>query len=61
MKLKISTSMGYAGTREEWLEDLPPDIDPKNEAELSKYLEDTEQYYYETLAERISVVVGIVE
>ena len=61
MKIKLGYSMGYAGTDNEWIEEVPKEVVEVGEDAIQEYLEDVQNSLYAEACERISVWAEIVE
>lgn len=61
MKIKLGYSMGYAGTDNEWTEEVHEDIVAEGEDAIEAYLDSVRDSVYNEACERISVWVNIEE
>ena len=55
MKIKIRTSMGFAGYYEKWIEAIPESVVEQGEDAISTYIEELEQDVWQRLCDQVSV------
>jgi hypothetical protein len=61
MKIKLGYSMGYAGTKSEWTEEVPEDVIAEGKSAIEDYLDAAQDSIYAEACDKISVWVEIVE
>lgn len=61
MKIKLGYSMGYAGTDNEWTEEVPEDVIAEGESAIEDYLAAVQDSIYAEACDKISVWAEIVE
>lgn len=61
MKVKCGFSMGYAGTDEEWTEDVPDDVVEEGQEAVDAYLNGVRDSLFSQACEKISVWAEIEE
>jgi hypothetical protein len=61
MKVSITTDYGFAGTQESWEEEIPAEIVEAGEAAIEEYIAALHNGVIDSMVERLSCSVEIVE